>query len=886
MSGLKKSFSKKWMAAAVAGVTLAVSVPVVPVKELTATLITVNAQTEYTYSALTSTTIAITKYNGSSTTISIPSKIDGKTVTKIGDSAFAGCTQLVNVTIPSSVTSIGSYAFSKCSAMSSISIPNSVTEIKADAFKECKALTNVTLPSNLTVINDAVFKDCSKLATVTIGSKVTAIGINAFDSCTSLKSVTIPDSVVTIGISAFDYCTALKTVTLGKGIKTVSDYAFQNCWSLNSLTFSSGLETIGEGAFLGCSGLSTLNLPSTVKYVGGDAFVVNINTGEMIPWYVKQSGDVYIGSVYCGYSGEVPENTTLTIKSGTTMIAPFVFTCCSTRSNFTALSLPDSLKEIGEQAFRNCLGLQTVTIPKNVTKMGKQIFNGCSNISEIILTEGLTTIPARAFEKTEGLKVVHIPSTLNTIASDSFTDCNGLNTIVARKGSSAWTLKAGLLPSDYSGYYMLEEGVTLGNGITNDNFKFRVEPAKKKVKITTINSESSVINLPKTLSMNGETYQCQGPIQVVDGYDYVEPTCQNSGWKALYMDQIYGLNYEDEEGDIFIPDPNDGWDDVLPMVDHQYVDGHCKWCGKDMPTVNADFAGYTVTLDGSIGVNFYMELSNEILQDSGAVMRFTMTNGKVMDIPVSKAVKNTTYQSGKTLYAITCPVPVKEMTDNITAEIVLSNGSNSKSITYSVKKYAEEILENKDGKAEYEKAKGMIKAMLAYGAYAQLYFEYHTDALAYQLSGSQEATQIAGISSSSLSSYQLNNLTVQSTDHVSLAGSNLSLLSGTTLRLFFKVGSDAQNVRFMYQGKELTTEKTRNYTYVELTDISADQLDSIFTVDVYEGSTKATVQCSALTYANSVLGKDENQVRTPELRNLMRAMRYYNLKAKEYQSNS
>ena len=66
-----------------------------------------------------------------------------KSVTAIGDLAFAGCDGLTSIVIPNSVTSIGDMAFAFCDGLTSIVIPNSVTEIDYFAFYECFGLTDV-----------------------------------------------------------------------------------------------------------------------------------------------------------------------------------------------------------------------------------------------------------------------------------------------------------------------------------------------------------------------------------------------------------------------------------------------------------------------------------------------------------------------------------------------------------------------------------------------------------------------------------------------------------------------------------------------------------------------------------------------------------------------
>ena len=71
----------------------------------------------------------------------IPTEIDGKSVTSIGQYAFYNCSSLTSITIPNSVTSIGGYAFSDCSSLTSIAIPSSVTSIGIWAFEHCTSLT-------------------------------------------------------------------------------------------------------------------------------------------------------------------------------------------------------------------------------------------------------------------------------------------------------------------------------------------------------------------------------------------------------------------------------------------------------------------------------------------------------------------------------------------------------------------------------------------------------------------------------------------------------------------------------------------------------------------------------------------------------------------------
>jgi hypothetical protein len=116
----------------------------------------------------------------------IPGELDGYPVTSIGDSAFADCMEIANVTIPESVTKIEGEAFAR-SGVTSVNIPDSVIIIDEWAFKECFRLTNVTIGSNVTSIGGYAFFECKSLAKATIPVSVTNIGASAFAKCKKLK---------------------------------------------------------------------------------------------------------------------------------------------------------------------------------------------------------------------------------------------------------------------------------------------------------------------------------------------------------------------------------------------------------------------------------------------------------------------------------------------------------------------------------------------------------------------------------------------------------------------------------------------------------------------------------------------------------------------------
>jgi hypothetical protein len=126
----------------------------------------------YTYSTNADGSANIVDYEGPPWVVTIPTNINGLTVTSIGDYAFAADFDLTSVTIPGSVTSIGYEVFQSCSGLTSVTIGNSVTSIGGEAFFQCTSLTNVMIPGSVTSIGDSAFFGCG-LTSVTITGSVT-----------------------------------------------------------------------------------------------------------------------------------------------------------------------------------------------------------------------------------------------------------------------------------------------------------------------------------------------------------------------------------------------------------------------------------------------------------------------------------------------------------------------------------------------------------------------------------------------------------------------------------------------------------------------------------------------------------------------------------------
>ena len=202
---------------------------------------------QYTVTDEDAKTVSVTKYTGTDSNVVIPDKIQGYTVTAIGENAFKS-SSLTNISIPNGVTSIGNRAFHS-SSLKSIDISESVTSIGDYAFAYCKSLISITIPSSIVSLGNSIFEE-SSLQSVTFGDSIQLASIpdHAFASCKSLTQIVLPDSVKAIENQAFDTCSHLTSITLPEGLERIGKWAFAAS-ALRELTIPKTVTDIDPNAF-------------------------------------------------------------------------------------------------------------------------------------------------------------------------------------------------------------------------------------------------------------------------------------------------------------------------------------------------------------------------------------------------------------------------------------------------------------------------------------------------------------------------------------------------------------------------------------------------------------------------------------------------------------
>ena len=96
---------------------------------------------------------------------------------------------------------------------------------------------------------------------------------------------------------------------------------------------------------------------------------------------------------------------------------------------FKSITIPNTVIEIGNDAFYYCKSLASITIPDSVTKIGNDAFAGCESLNDVIIPNGVTEIRACTFSNCIRLSTVTIPDSVKKIGSLAFSGCISLNNV-------------------------------------------------------------------------------------------------------------------------------------------------------------------------------------------------------------------------------------------------------------------------------------------------------------------------------------------------------------------------------------------------------------------------------------------------------------------------
>lgn len=429
----------------------------------------------------------------------IPERVNGITVTQIGQRVFEKNQEITSVSLPDTVQLVGYAAFDGCKNLQAVDLGEGVQRIHDNAFRNCSALESIEFPASLRSISSDVFRntglrsvslnkvgsvgdyafaECKQLSSLDLGV-VRAFGRSVFQDCVALTEVSLPETVAGSGIELFGGCTALAKVDLPEsgialqynafvgtpcaaaadnrqdgmliidgylfganekfkgtsvlrlpeGIVSVAaaamsaSYGARGCVdSLSSVVFPQSIRSIGSKAFYNCPALASVEMPQGVKLngVGEDVFKETPYLQNDADW---EDDGLYLANWLLAVKDTAM--TSFTVREGTEYIvnsssSSRLFTKTAAAS-LQSLTLPSSLKAIGDYAFYYLGELTSVTLPAGLEHIGDDAFANCSKLAQVNLGDckGLVEIGSAAFYSC-ALTAVTIPASVQTVGNYAF----------------------------------------------------------------------------------------------------------------------------------------------------------------------------------------------------------------------------------------------------------------------------------------------------------------------------------------------------------------------------------------------------------------------------------------------------------------------------------
>ncbi|MCR4717214.1 MAG: leucine-rich repeat protein [Lachnospiraceae bacterium] len=361
-------------------------------------------------------------------------------LTEIAENAFNDCTGIEKIVIPKGVKKVGDYAFFQCVSLLQADFePDeetyepSVEYIGKGAFYGCESIENFNIPDTVTEVGEFALGACSSLTGVYIGKGIKEIPNQLCWRCSNIVTITIPENVKRIGSKAFMSNINMVELKFEGTLDEIDHEAFEGCSALPEITVDA--IKIGEEAFADASGLEGIYLGENVETIEADAFDgVYSEVGNFyIPAKLKTLGDNAINSVKTSSYVVASSNPYFSTVDGVlfdkTKKTLVDYPSSKTDSSY---SVPEGTEAIANCAFYQDY-LKDVTMPNSVKTIGERAFSSCEDLENVTFSSSLNSIGECSFYAT-ALKNIELPDSVTEIAGWAFASCRDLKTAVIGDG--------------------------------------------------------------------------------------------------------------------------------------------------------------------------------------------------------------------------------------------------------------------------------------------------------------------------------------------------------------------------------------------------------------------------------------------------------------------
>ena len=806
-------------------------------------------------------------------------------VTRVGNFAFIEFTGISGATIADSVTEIGKGAFSVCLSLQEIELGSGLRCIESYAFDE-SALRSVTIPAGVEFIDDYAFA-CDYLTEIVfLGSAPESGGYRVFNNVEAVAyypaedpswtetakeelagagditwvavEPALPTYTVSFDVQGHGTAPTAQTVEQGSTATRPADptatgwtfggwyreAACTNAYDFSTpvtadLTLYAKWTPITRTVRFDANGHGTAPASQMVAY-GGTATRPADPTAEgwtFGGWYTEAA----CTNVY-DFSTPVTVNITLYAK----------WTEAGVSSGQCGDDVYWSLEN----------GVLTITGTGPMWDYSNDwptFYSLRDSITSLVIENGVTAIGEWAFFKLEAMTSVTIPSSVTSIASAAFNSCTSLTGVtipesVSSIGDRAFSTCSGLTEIRFEG-----SAPSFGNYVFNYVTTTAYYPANDASWTEEVRQ-----NYGGTI-----TWVAYEPGSCASGHAWGEPSWawaeDLSSAAATFVCARDSSHTQTVEATVekSVSGCTVTYTATVSFEGNTYTDVRVK-------EYEARFTSATLNLEDLVEIRFKLLVSGDA-DLSKLTVKYTMENSADMEIPVKDLPKE------GDRYLVKVPVVAKRMTDEILIWVVDENDEIvSNQVPYSVETYCLNKLE----KGSDQKLMDLCAALLNYGAYAQLYLNYHTEKLANRnLMAYNYSTDVSAVTVPASSA-----LVTGETAGIKAKSAALVLDAATVLRYRFTPdeGEKMENFVFTCNGVTYTPVETTvsgvKVYQVDVPGIAAKDLDQRYPMKVTkDGAGDLQIDYGVLTYLYS---KQDSS--NENLAKLCRAMYQYHLMAKAY----